>query len=132
MQWAAATLLLLLAATMLRRSVRELRAAPLDELASHPDRPAHDGIQLWARLAALTLMNPLTIVAFTSLVVATGERASNVGWPLGIAVASLGVHLLLVVLGSSVRKALPPLGPSWLWLAGSLLIAGLAANLVVH
>jgi hypothetical protein len=101
-------------------------------MAADHARPAHEGVRLWGKLAGLTLMNPLTIVAFTSLVVATGERASNVGWPLGIAAASLGVHVVLVVLGSSVRKALPPTGPSWLRLAGSLLIAGLAANLVLH
>lgn len=137
MRWAAAGLLLALAAVMLRRAVTEIRAyrSGLVELDLHGVvTPVTDVVSpagLAGRMMALTLMNPLTIVAFTSLVVATGERASNLGWPLGIATASVAVHLGLVSLGATLRRALPPIGPSWFRFAGSLFIAGLATNLVV-
>jgi hypothetical protein len=139
MQYAAAALLLTLAAVMFRRAVGEIRAARLaiGEASAAPAAtdqatPALRPLRLAGRMTALTMMNPLTIVAFTSLVVATGERASNLGWPLGLATASVLVHGSLVALGSTLRHALPPLGPSWFRVAGSLLITGLAVNLVLH
>lgn len=132
MRWVAAGLLLALALTMLRRAVGEIRAARRGVVTDAGVPSLRPDGRLAARLMGLTLMNPLTIVAFTSLVVATGERGSNVGWPLGIATASLVVHASLVGLGSSLRRAMPPLGPSWFRVAGSLLIVGLATNLVVH
>ena len=138
MQFTAAGLLLLLAAAMLRRAVREIRdyrASAMIGADAATVSPAIDDVvvgrlRLALRMTGLTLLNPLTIVAFTSLVVATGERASNLGWPLGIATASALVHLGLVTLGGALRHALPPLGPAWFRVAGSLLIVGLAANLV--
>ena len=132
MRLLAAAALLVMATLMLRRAIGELRAArsgmdrELGSLSLRADA------RLAPRMFALTLMNPMTIVAFTTLVLATGERASNVGWPLGIAAASATVHLLLVGFGSSLRRALPPLGATWFRLAGSMLIIGLAANLALH
>lgn len=136
MKWGAALILLSLAAVMFVRAgaeIRRYRTGIVDPMSS-PGAPAPPGRpwRLAGRMMCLTLLNPLTIVAFTSLVVATGERASNLGWPLGIATASLLVHVGLVMLGSSVRLALPPLGPSWFRVAGSLLIVGLATNLVAR
>ncbi|MFN8050259.1 MAG: LysE family transporter [Acidimicrobiales bacterium] len=138
MQIAAAAVLLTLAAVMMRRAVAEIRAYRIDRVASTtPATPATPATpqkraRLAARMMGLTLANPLTIVAFTSLVVATGERASNVGWPLGIAAASALVHVGLVATGSALRRALPPIGPAWFRVAGSLLIVGLATNLVLR
>ncbi len=132
----AAAALLLMAAVMLRRAIGELRATRAGASVADGTSAATPTVRADARLAprmlALTLMNPMTIVAFTTLVLATGERASNLGWPLGIAAASATVHLLLVGFGSSFRRALPPLGAIWFRVAGSLLICGLAANLVLH
>ena len=136
MRFAAAALLVSLAAVMLRKAVTDIRRyrsglVELDAGGVSEPAPTSRPSRLAGRMMALTIMNPLTIVAFTSLVVATGERASNVGWPLGIASASVLVHLGLVTLGSTLRRALPPLGPSWFRVAGSFLIVGLATNLVV-
>jgi threonine/homoserine/homoserine lactone efflux protein len=137
MRLVAAALLVTLAVVMFRKAVREIRRyrSGLEELeaggVTSPTTTARP-VRLAGRLMALTLMNPLTIVAFTSLVVATGDRASNLGWPLGIMSASVLVHLGLVTLGSALRRALPPLGPSWFRVAGSLLIVGLATNLAIH
>lgn len=136
MRFVAAALLVTLAAVMFRKAVTEIsryRSGP-DEFAGRGAAgPRAHGrpLRLAGRMMALTIMNPLTIVAFTSLVVATGDRASNVGWPLGIMSASLVVHVGLVILGSTLRRALPPLGPSWFRVAGSFLIVGLATNLVL-
>jgi len=140
MQWVAAGLLFVLAAIMFRRAVVEIRRYSLhtrgllSPTAVPPAAPRGlpaTPVALAATMCGLTIMNPLTIVAFTSLVVATGARASAVGWPVGIAAASLFVHLSLVGIGSAISRALPPLGPSWMRLCGSLAIVGLAANLVV-
>ena len=137
MRGGAAALLLVLAAVMLRRAVGEIRRCRSGASTGGADAVAGGGgvgttpLRLAGRMLALTLMNPLTIIAFTSLVVATGARASNLGWPLGIAGASLLVHVGLVTLGSTLRRALPPIGASWFRIAGSLLIAGLATNLVL-
>lgn len=136
MRFVAAALLVTLAAVMFRKAVTDISRyrSGLDEFAGRGVAgPTADGrpLRLAGRMMALTIMNPLTIVAFTSLVVATGDRASNVGWPLGIMSASLVVHVGLVTLGSTLRRALPPLGPSWFRVAGSFLIVGLATNLVV-
>ena len=137
LRWFAAGLLVTLAVVMFRKAVVEIRryragvVANADASVGSGRGPVDAPVRLAGRLMALTLLNPLTIVAFTSLVVATGERASNVGWPLGIATASILVHGGLVLGGSTLRRALPPLGPSWFRVAGSFLIVGLAANLLV-
>lgn len=134
MRWAAGGVLLVMAAVMLRRAVRELvavRSGVLHEVA--PTVVLSGGpVRLAVRMTGLTLMNPLTIAAFTSLVVATGSRAAAVGWPIGIATASLAVHGGLVLVGASLRRALSPVGTSFVRVGGSVLVAGLAANLLLH
>lgn len=136
MRFVAAALLVGLAVVMFRKAVREIHRyrsglEALDAMGVTGPAATSRPLRLAGRMMALTIMNPLTIVAFTSLVVATGDRASNLGWPLGIMSASLLVHLGLVTLGSTLRRALPPLGPSWFRVAGSFLIVGLATNLVL-
>lgn len=133
MRWVAAGALALLALTMLRRAIGELRAPhPHSELvATRRSTDGATGLGLAARFYGLTILNPLTVAAFTTLVLATGARASSVGWPVGIASASVVVHLLMVGAGAGLRRTLPPLGPAWCRLAGGILVAGLATNLAL-
>lgn len=137
MRWIAAAALALLAVTMLRKAVRELRARhPHGEVGPTPAgatavEAGATGASLAARFYGLTILNPLTVAAFTTLVLATGGRASHVGWPLGIASASVVIHLLMVAAGAGLRRTLPPLGAAWCRLAGGVLVAGLAANLAL-
>lgn len=132
MRWIAAAVLAVLAVTMFRRSVSELRRRDvIAEASSLPQSPRSTRRDGWLapRMFLATVMNPLTIVAFTSLVVATGSEASSVWWPVGIATASLGVHLALVGLGSVLSAALPPMGPTWFRVVGSCSIMVVAGNL---
>lgn len=134
MRWIAASALAVLAFTMLRRAVADLRARhPHGSVEpSTPDvAVGGPGLAVAARFYGLTIVNPLTVAAFTTLVLATGGRASHVGWPIGVATASVAVHLPMVAAGAGLRRALPPLGPAWCRLVGGVFVVGLAANLAV-
>lgn len=136
MQWVAATVLFVLAFTMLRRSVSELRQRHVIAAAtsSRPGGGSRSGrVDRWLgpKMFVATVMNPMTVIAFTSLVVASGSNASSAWWPVGIATASLAVHFALVALGSALSATLPPLGPTWLRCAGSCAILLVAGNLLL-
>lgn len=138
MRWTAAAALATLATTMLWRAVHELRTHARRasvEVVGDVDGPrvpgGAAGVGLAVKFYSLTIVNPLTVAAFTTLVLATGGRASHAGWPLGIATASLVVHLVMVAAGAALRTALPASGPAWCRLAGGVLVAGLATNLVL-
>jgi threonine/homoserine/homoserine lactone efflux protein len=80
----------------------------------------------YARLLALTLLNPATIVYFAALILGLpnlgdepGERAAFV---VGVMAASMSWQLLLAAIGSLAHRRLPP---------RVQLIASIAGNLVV-
>lgn len=134
MRWAAAAVLIVMAVVMCRRAVRQIVALRSGESTTEFEGAVVDEspFRLAARLAALTAMSPISIIAFTSVVVASGARAAVIGWPLGIALSSVVVHGGLVGLGSSLRRALTPMSTSVLRVAGSVAVAGLATNLVLR
>lgn len=75
---------------------------------------------------SLTMCNPLTIGLFSSLVLASGQAASRIGWPLGIASASVCAHLGFVGVGSGMRRTMTPRHTAWMRLAGGVFLTGLA------
>ena len=75
---------------------------------------------------SLTMCNPLTIGLFSSLVLASGTAAGHVGWPLGIASASVCAHLGFVGVGSGMRRTMTPRHTAWMRLAGGLFLTVLA------
>ena len=67
-------------------------------------------VALATRFYVMTLLNPLTIVAFASLVVASGRSASGAGWVLGVTAASLVVQSTLVATGAGLGQVIGPRG----------------------
>jgi len=90
-----------------------------------------DGRRLAPRFYALTLANPLTIVAFTSLVLAGGAAREPRSWALGIAAASLLVHLSLVAIGSGLGSVLGERMQRGLRIAGGLAVIGMSIGMLV-
>jgi threonine/homoserine/homoserine lactone efflux protein len=88
------------------------------------------GGRLTLRFFLLTAINPLTILAFTSLVVAGGVERGSWAWPVGVATASVLVHLSLVGVGSSLGAVFGARAQRGLRVVGAVSIIGLAAVVV--
>jgi threonine/homoserine/homoserine lactone efflux protein len=89
------------------------------------------GRRLAPRFYALTLANPLTIVAFTSLVLAGGVDREPRAWALGIASASLLVHVSLVAIGSGLGAVLGDRMQRGLRVAGGLAVVSMSIGMLV-
>ncbi len=89
------------------------------------------GRRLAPRFYALTLANPLTIIAFTSLVLAGGVDREPRAWALGIASASLLVHLSLVAIGSGLGAVLGDRMQRGLRIAGGLAVVSMSIGMLV-
>lgn len=91
----------------------------------------------YGRFLGLTIINPLTVVYFTSLVL-----GSAVGRPVGLGgaalfavgafLASLSWQLLLAGIGAFGRRGLPPVARAVTLMVGNLIILGLAVRMVMH
>lgn len=75
---------------------------------------------------SITMCSPLTIGLFSSLVLASGSAASQVGWPIGIAAASVAAHLGFVGVGSAMRRTMTSRHTAWMRLVGGLFLTVLA------
>lgn len=89
----------------------------------------------YLRFTALTLINPMTVVYFTSMVLGTGvDRMLGLHsvalFALGAFVASLSWQTLLAAAGAIGRRGLSPLLRSGTVLVGNLLILGMAIRMV--
>jgi threonine/homoserine/homoserine lactone efflux protein len=87
--------------------------------------------RLVPRFYAMTLANPLTIVAFASLVLAGGAAAQGRAWAFGVAAASLIVHVSLVAIGSGLGGAFAGGVQRWLRAAGGMFVIALAVLMAV-
>lgn len=67
-----------------------------------PAAPTKDRFATTRAFYGLTMVNPMTILAFMSLLVASGPTAAHLGWPIGVSLASVVVHSLMALLGASV------------------------------
>lgn len=90
----------------------------------------------YARFLALTIINPLTVVYFTALVLGSGVVAGGVAHTVAFAVgafaASLSWQTLLAALGAFGRRGLSPRIRVVAMVAGNLVVLGLALNLVMN
>ena len=123
--------LLVIAAGMARRALGARLADAPSASADDPSVGHRSGVRLGWQMFILTALNPMTILAFTSLVMATGQGAAMGGWPLGIGAASLTVHLLMVGVGGGVRHTISARAQSALQLVGAAAVAAIATNLLV-
>lgn len=138
MRVVAAAVLVVVAARLVRDARRELtdvgtgRVEPslatvdrtrgsVGVLTRLPDAP-----RLTARFWLLTICNPLTIGLFASLVVAAGPAAGNLGWPAGIATASILAHSGYVIVGAAMGSGLSDRHAALMRLAGGVALAALA------
>lgn len=126
---ACAAVLLGVAGALVRSSVRP---AGTVEAGSGPSP-----LRAYAGLLALTLLNPLTVVLFTALVV--GRSAGEAPGPgdqalfvVGVLLASASWHLLLAAGGTALGRALTaPRARLLAGLGAAALLAGLAVRLLL-
>lgn len=86
------------------------------------------GPRLGAMFYGLTLVNPLTLVLFASLVVAGGNGIGTLGWALGMALASLIAHGSFMVAGGVLGSRLSPTANGALRLVAAVFMAALAIH----
>lgn len=133
-QTVAVLLLLALAAHLAWSTLRSpatehgappVTTSPASAEGGGPRRAGHPG-GLAARFFALTVVNPMTVVAFVSLVVAAGPAAAHIEWALGVAAASVVVHSLFVLTGAGLGAAMSATAAVAVRLLGAVSIALLA------
>ena len=89
-------------------------------------------VRSYGRFVALTAVNPLTAVTFTTIAVGlaaqVGGAGSVVAFVVGVGLASLAWQLLLAVSSGLLGLRLPPVARTWVSVAGSVVVvvAGVA------
>lgn len=95
-----------------------------------------DLIGTYARFLGLTVVNPLTVVYFTALVLGSGVAAGGPGhtvaFAVGAFVASLSWQTLLAAVGAFGRRSLSPRARITALVVGNLVILGLAVDLAIN
>lgn len=101
----------------------------VDDEASSTVAFAHlRGLRLAAAFFGLTMVNPLTIVLFASVVIAGGTGVGSAGWALGMALASLVAHGSFVVAGGALGTTLGPVATARLRLGAAMFMGALALH----
>lgn len=100
LRWAAAVVLLGLAAWITAGAVRHRHRVPREG-----SRPA-TALRAYAGVLALTLLNPATVVYFAALVLGRGDAGGGVGFVAGAFLASASWQLLIAGGGSLVGRVL--------------------------
>lgn len=90
------------------------------------------GNRLAATFYGLTMVNPVTIVLFASVVVAGTPGVGTAGWAVGMFLASLLAHGGFVVLGGVLGTALSPIATARLRLGSALFMACLALHFLLQ
>ena len=86
------------------------------------------GLRLGATFYGFTLVNPLTLVLFASVVVAGGAGIGTLGWALGMALASLLAHGSFMVAGGVLGSRLSPTANGALRMVAAVFMAALAIH----
>lgn len=91
----------------------------------------------YGRFLGLTIINPLTVIYFTSMVLgnAIGRPGGLVGtamFAVGAFLASLSWQLLLAGVGAFGRRGLPPFARTVTLVVGNLVVLGVALRIVMH
>lgn len=92
-------------------------------------------VRLYFQFVGLTLLNPMTVVYFTALMVGQNARTPWAGldrlaFVAGVALASFGWQSLLAALGAWARRRLPARAQVWTSLLGNLVVLGLGLRLI--
>jgi threonine/homoserine/homoserine lactone efflux protein len=106
--------------------------------------PTQDGaracppLKMYFQFLAITIVNPLTVLYFTALVLGSGDEARNLSpvnafqFVLGAGVASLSWQTLLATVGGLAGRRLTPRFRAAAVVLGNLLVLGLGALLLVR
>ncbi|MDY7088903.1 MAG: LysE family transporter [Actinomycetota bacterium] len=125
LRWAAAVVLLVIAAVTARAAFRKPGVASVDQRPATPWR-AYLGV------LGLTLLNPATVVYFAALVLGRGGEGGGVLFVLGVLLASASWQLAIAGGGSLLGRWLTgPRGRAVTALVSSLVIAYLAVRLIL-
>jgi threonine/homoserine/homoserine lactone efflux protein len=100
-------------------------------------KPARGPGATYAQLLGITLVNPLTVVYFTALVLgrggaAAGTLADRALFVPGAALASLSWQTLIAGLGAALHARLSDRFRRWAVIAGNLIVAGLGVRIIVQ
>jgi threonine/homoserine/homoserine lactone efflux protein len=102
-----------------------------------PRAPASHPLRTYLQFVGLTIINPMTVVYFTALVLGTGtidarsRIASGLLFIAGAGLASLSWQSLLALLGSLAGRRLTPRMLLATTVIGNLIVFGLGARLVI-
>lgn len=130
LRWGSAAVLAAIAVVGLRRVGRE--PAP----AQDPQVSRGEYAATYARFLGLTIVNPLTVVYFATIVLGTG-LANSLGpaqgamFMLGAFLASLSWQIVLAATGGITRAALPRRFHTGVSIAGHVLVLAMAVFLIV-
>ena len=92
--------------------------------------------RMYSQFVGLTLINPLTLVYFTALIVGGGGgldgTRDKIYFIVGAGLASLSWQTLLAAMGAVVRHQLSPAFQRSAAIFGNLVVLGLGANLLIN
>lgn len=88
------------------------------------------GPKLVGTYYGLTIINPLTIILLSAVVVAGGRGFGTPGWVIGMTLASLLAHSGFVLFGSFLRRAFNPIGLARVGMFSAVLMVGTAVHLL--
>ena len=129
----AVGVLVWIASAMARSAIIEMR--PLRDTPTPTNSAPFVGLN-GSRLAGafygLTMVNPVTIVLFASVVVAGTAGVGTPGWAVGMFLASLIAHGGFVLLGGVLGSTLSAVATARLRLAAALFMVGLAVHFLLQ
>ncbi len=87
------------------------------------------GTRLAAVFYGLTLMNPMTIVLMSAVVIAGGRGIGTVGWAVGMTLSSLTAHGGYVLAGALLRRTCSQLTLARMGSVSAIVLVGLSVHL---
>ncbi|MCM4081369.1 LysE family transporter [Paractinoplanes hotanensis] len=124
LRWAAAVVLLIIAAMTARAAFRKPGTPAVDRRPTTPWRA-------YAGVLGLTLLNPATVIYFAALVLGRGGEGSGILFVAGVVLASASWQLVIAGGGSLIGRWLTgPRGRALTALVSSLVVAALAVRLL--
>ncbi len=116
-------------------SLWRLWRAKRADRATHAVASALSGQRMYGQFLALTLLNPLTIAYFGSLILGGSRALSTVGdraaFVAGAGLASLSWQLLLAGVGALAHRHLSPRFQTLTSVVGNLIVIGLGARILL-
>lgn len=102
------------------------------DMAMGPPSRGESSASLAGRFFMLSIANPMTIMAFATIVLASGQKIAGPGWVGGIAAASFVAHASFVGAGAGLGSVVTSdRGLAGVRLVGVLVVLGLAAHFAI-